>query len=307
MEKRSKRLSIPIFVTPGRIFTLLLLLLLLLRIVTALEFGSHNEDYFYVYALDVGQSDATLLRCGEQTMLIDAGTATEELALRTALSRYGITHLDYLVLTHPHEDHIGNARWVIENVEVETVVLPAVPSDDYVYGLILSAASRCAQVKTAMRGQRFTLGNAEIEVLLAHAPTDTGAASDDAANNGSTVLRAVFGTQVFLFMGDAEKEAELNLLSLYDVAYLNCDFLKVGHHGSDTSTTWQLLAATTPTAAAISCGKQNTYGFPHAAVLQNLAAFGVNVYRTDQSGILVFGTDGKELRLIPPSTKGLSL
>ena len=306
MEKRSKHRQIPISVTPGRILALFLILLLLLRLFTALDFGDHSEDHFYVYVFDVGQSDATLLRCGEQTMLIDAGTATEELALRTALSRYGITHLDYFVLTHPHEDHIGNARWVIENIEVETVVLPAVPSDDYMYGLILGAASRCAQAKTATRGQRFALGNAEIEVLLADA-ADMGAASDDVANNGSTVLRAVFGTQVFLFMGDAEKEAELNLLSLYDAAYLDCDFLKVGHHGSSTSTTQQLLAVATPTVAAISCGKQNTYGFPHEAVLQNLAVFGVNVYRTDQSGILVFGTNGKELRLIPPGTKGLSL
>ena len=108
-------------------------------------------------------------------------------------------------------------------------------------------------------------------------------------------------------MGDAEKEAEHSLLSLYGAAHLDCDFLKVGHHGSSTSTTLQLLAAATPTVATVSCGKGNTYGFPHEAVLKNLAACGANVYRTDESGILVFGTNGKELRFIPPSTKGLAL
>ena len=305
MVKRSFRFKTPILVTVGRVLSLLLGVLLLLRLVTSLNFAKPDENYLYVYVLDVGQSDATLLRCGEKTMLIDAATATEEQALRAELSRYGIKHLDYLVLTHPHEDHVGNARWVMENLAVETVLLPAAGSEDFIYDLICDTAVRCSFVKTAEAGQAFSLGGAKVDVLIASGYGD--AATEEDANNASTVLRVQFGEQVFLFMGDAQAEAELSLLSAYDAQYLDCDFLKVGHHGSATSTTALLLAATTPTVAAISCGRQNTYGFPHEAVLQNLAAFQAHVYRTDQSGTLVFGTDGKEIRLIPSTTKGLSL
>ena len=307
MVKRSCRFQTPLSVTVGRVLSLLLGVLLLLRLATSLNFAKLDENYLYVYVLDVGQSDAILLRCGEETMLIDAATATEEHALRAELSRYGIKHLDYLVLTHPHEDHVGNARWVIESLEVETVLLPVARSDDYMYDLICDAAAKNALVKTAESGQTFLLGAAKVDVLIASGCGDSNAATDEDANNASTVLRVQFGEQVLLFMGDAEAEAELSLLSAYGAQYLDCDFLKVGHHGSATSTTALLLAATTPTVAAISCGRQNTYGFPHEAVLENLAAFQAHVYRTDQSGTLVFGTDGKELRLIPSTTKGLSL
>lgn len=307
MVKRSYRLKTPISVTLGHVLSLLLGVLLLLRLFTALDFTAPDEDHFYVYVLDVGQSDAILLRCGEKTMLIDAATATEERALRTALSCYGVKHLDYLVLTHPHEDHIGNARWVIENIEVETVLLPTAASDDYMYGLICDTAARCAVTKTAETGQSFALGGAEVQILIASGYADGDAATDDNVNNSSTVLRVQFGTQVFLFMGDVEVDAELSLLSAYDAQYLDCDFLKVGHHGSNTSTTALFLATVTPTVAAISCGRQNTYGFPHEAVLKNLTLFGVHTYRTDRSGTLVFGTDGQEIRVIPSDTKGLSL
>lgn len=307
MVKRSYRFKTPISVTIGRVLSLLLGVLLLVRLVTALDFTEPDEDYFYVYVLDVGQSDAILLRCGEKTMLIDAATATEEHALRAVLSHYGITHLDYLVLTHPHEDHIGNARWVIENIGVGTVLLPATQTEDYMYGLVCDAAARCSLVKTAEAGQSFSLGGAVVDVLIASEYVDSDATAEENANNASTMLRVQFGEQVLLFMGDAQAEAELSLLSAYDRQYLDCDFLKVGHHGSNTSTTALFLETATPTVAAISCGRQNTYGFPHEAVLKNLAGFGAHIYRTDQSGTLVFGTDGQEIRVIPPSTKGLSL
>ena len=288
----------------GRLLALLFAVLFLFGVLASLDFSHRSEDYFYVYVLDVGQSDAILLRCGEKTMLIDAATATEEQALRAGLLRYGIERLDYLVLTHAHEDHIGNARFLIENLSVETVLLPATSSSDLAYRLITESAARNSAVKTAQMGEHLSLGKAEIEVLLADDLTNS---ESDEGNNGGTVLRVTFGTQVFLFMADAEREAEARLLTLYDHTYLDCDFLKVGHHGSDTSTSVEFLTAVTPTVAAISCGKQNTYGFPHAAVLQNLDAVGANVYRTDVSGILVFGTDGRELRIIDPDTKGLSL
>jgi len=292
-------------VTVGRVIACLLAVVLLVHLFFVLSPSPQNEDYFYVYVLDVGQSDAILVRCGERTALIDTGTATEEQKLRSALARYGIERLDYLILTHAHEDHIGNARFVVENLEVGIVLFPAVAPDDYAYQLLSQSAERHTKTKTASAGQHFWLGKAKFEVLLAD--NDRELAKGDGSNNASVVLRATFGTQAFLFMGDAEAEAETALITTYGAEVLDCDFLKVGHHGSSTSTTEEFLTVVTPTVAAISCGKQNTYGFPHAPTLENLTAVGAHIYRTDESGTLVFGTNGEELRLIPPNAKGLSL
>ncbi len=305
MAKRERYLKTPCSVIVGRVLAALLILLLLLRLVTSLDFAAQDGGYLYVYVLDVAQSDAILLRTGGETMLIDTATATEEVALRTALLTYGIDRLDYLVLTHPHEDHIGNARWALSHLTVEQVLLPAVGSEDESYRMVCAAAEERSRVETAQAGQRFSLGDATVEVLSAGGGDGEGIDADRNENNAGTVLRISFGTQVFMFMGDAEQETEAHLLATYGQEYLNCDFLKVGHHGSDTSTTAVFAAALTPTVAAISCGKNNTYGFPHAAVLTNLGAVGSHIYRTDESGTLVFGTDGNELRVIPPHTKGL--
>ena len=288
-----------------RVLALVLAALLLWHLATVLSPAPPSEDYLYVYVFDVGQSDAVLLRCGERTLLVDTGTATEERALRRALAQYGIERIDYLVLTHAHEDHIGNARFLIENLSVGRVLLPSTPGTDYAYGLLLESAAQHTAVTVAATGQHFAFGGATAEVLWAG---DAGESTKDAdANNASVVLRVTFGEQVFLFMGDAEEETEATLLENYGTAALDCDFLKVGHHGSSTSSSAPFLMAATPTVAVISCGKQNSYGFPHAETLESLTAIGAHIFRTDLSGTLVFGTDGCEIRHIPSTVKGLSL
>ncbi len=304
MEKKKQALKMPRAAVLWRALALLFIVAALARFLYALDFSERDEGYLYVYVLDVGQSDAILLRTGEKTMLIDTGTAAEEAALRTALMTYGVDHLDLLVLTHPHEDHIGNTHLILNELAVEQVLLPVGESEDVGYSMICEQAAARARVDTAVTGQHFSFGNAAVEVLAAGLPGES-ANADRNENNAGTVLRVCFGDTVLLFMGDAEQEVEAWLLATYGEAYLNCDFLKVGHHGSSTSTTAAFAAALTPTVAAISCEKGNAYGFPHAVVLANLAAVGSHVYRTDESGTLVFGTDGRELRVIPPNTKGL--
>ena len=232
-------------------------------------------------------------------MLIDTGTSACEEDLRAALLYYKIDRLDYVVLTHPHEDHIGNTRLVLQMAEVSQLVLPVADVDDPVYTLILSEAEQMGiSTVAAETGQRFLFGDAAVEVLLAALP------EDDNVNNSSTVLRVTYGTQVLLFMGDAEAELEHTLLEMYAPEYLDCDFLKVGHHGSDTATSAAFMAVATPTVAAISAGKYNSYGFPHKAVLENLAAVGANVFCTADHGTLTFATDGQELRLVPANKGG---
>ena len=277
-----------VYIRRALVYTILVLLtaLIVLRAVfSVLDAQGRKNVPFCLSIFDVGQSDAALLQCDGQAMLIDTGVATEERSLLAELSYRGIERLDYLVLTHPHEDHIGNARVVMDRYEVGHVLVPDTESAELGYTLTLNTASeRAGELYTVKRGDRFTLGTAEIEVLLA-------GGNHKNINNDSIVLRVTYKGLVLLFMGDAESEVEEELIATYDAAYLDCDFLKVGHHGSNTATSKELLAVTTPALAAIGCGELNEYGFPHREVTEALAEVGAAVWRTDLDGTLAFMVD----------------
>jgi len=267
--------------------TLLLLLLVCLvatRLGLALyRVATREEVPLRIDVLDVGQSDAILLRSGKDSLLIDTGTAAAELDLLNELRRLGVGQINTLCVTHPHEDHYGNGRALLSFLPVGSLLLPACEAEDYGYLLMLDeAAGREIPTVTATAGVTLQLGECLVTVL---------SAGGKEANNASVVLRVTCGNAVLLFMGDAEAEVEAALLAA-DAALLDCDFLKVGHHGSDTGTTEAFLAAATPALAAISCGVDNDYGFPHTGVLERLAAVGTAVYRTDEAGSLHFASDG---------------
>ena len=264
----------------------LLLLLCALPVLTACS-GDEVQG-LRIAVLDVGQSDAILISQGEHHLLIDAGTVTARGDLLGALSALGVKTLDCLLLTHPHEDHVGNARAVIEKYTPEQLLVGGTSSDEITYTTALDAAEKQnCPVDVLEKGDVFYLGDAKCEVL--HAGGATG------ENNDSVVLRVVYDERVFLFMGDAEAELEDALLDEYPAERLDCDFLKVGHHGSDTGTTARFLEVVTPSVAAISCGEDNSYGFPHRAVLEALDGVGAVCYRTDLSGMLIFECDGEEI------------
>ncbi len=269
------------------VIALLTILISIRAVMSALDAWERKHVPFCLAMLNVGQSDAVLLQCDGQTMLIDTGIATEERNLLAELSYRGVERLDYLVLTHPHEDHIGNARVVMDRYEVGSVLIPDTKSDEIGYTLALDTArERAEKLLTVNKGDSFTLGSANVEVLLS-------GGSHKNQNNDSIILRVTYQGLVFLLMGDAEREVEEELLATYDAAYLDCDFLKVGHHGSNTATSEALLNAITPALAAIGCGKLNEYGFPHREVTDALAAVGATVYRTDLDGTLVFLVNGQ--------------
>ena len=256
-------------------------------------FGCQREKTvtgFSVEVLDVGQSDCTLLRQGNAVWLIDAGTATQRGAILGALADRAIKRIDCLLLTHPHEDHVGNARMLLENYEVGTLIVSPFSADDLTYRLVLEAAERRGVTcHVAKGGESYPLGSATVEILLA----------DESAkepNDASVILRAVYGRTAFLFTGDAELDGETALLSTVGAEKLDCDFLKAGHHGSDTSCCEALLQAVTPTHVAISCGVENDYGFPHAALLERLDAVGATYHRTDKEGTLRYVSDGEAIR-----------
>ena len=231
-------------------------------------------------------------------MLIDAGTATARGELLGALDTLGVKELSYLLLTHPHEDHVGNARAVLEQYPTGELLTSASVGEESAYLLALeTAAERNCPHTVLQNGDCFSLGEATCEVLFA---SDKG----EVTNNSSIVLRVQFGEKVFLFMGDAEGELEATLLYLYPAEKLDCDFLKVGHHGSRTSSTADFLAVTTPHFAAVSCGRDNDYGFPHDEVLGRYAALGTALGRTDLSGTLIYECDGKEIFYMEPKGYG---
>ena len=251
---------------------------------------------FSVEVLDVGQSDCTLLRQGNAVWLIDAGTATERGAILGALADRAIKHIDCLLLTHPHEDHVGNARMLLENYEVGTLIVSPFSADDLTYRLVLEAAQqRGVTCHVASGGEVYSLGDAAVEILLA----------DESAkepNDASVILRVAYGKTAFLFTGDAELDGETALLSAVGAEKLDCDFLKAGHHGSDTSCCEALLQAVTPTHVAISCGADNDYGFPHEALLSRLDAVGATYHRTDEEGTLCYISDGEAVRFADEKT-----
>lgn len=274
----------------GRLCAVISVLCLLLCLVGCRR--SEAATGLSVEVLDVGQSDCTLLRQGDAVWMIDAATTTERGSVIGALYDRRIERIDCLVLTHPHEDHIGNARMLLENYEVGTLIVSPCSTDDLTYRLVLETAEQQGvSCHVASAEEIYTLGGAVVEILLA----DASAAEP---NDASVVLRVTYGNTAFLFTGDAELDGETALLATAAAEKLDCDFLKAGHHGSDTSCCEALLQAVTPTHVAISCGKNNEYGFPHQALLQRLDAIGATYHRTDEQGTLRYVSDGEEIHFL---------
>lgn len=244
----------------------------------------------FVEILDVGQSDCTLIRQGKTVLMIDCGTVNERNAVKNALADRNVERIDYLLLTHGHEDHIGNARMLLETYTVGALILSPARAETLDERLVLEAAEQNGvPCYTASAGDVYAIGDAKLEILYA-------ASEAEDLNEASIVSRLCYGEMRFLFTGDAEELTERALLALG--VDLDCDFLKAGHHGSNTSTSAELLAAVTPCHVAISCGEDNDYGFPHRELLVRLEEMGITWHRTDKEGTLIYDCDGKSIEFI---------
>lgn len=242
---------------------------------------TNGHEELVVEYLDVGQADSILLSSNGEYMLIDAGNNGDGDTVVNYLRQAGADELKYAVGTHPHEDHIGGLDDVINSLDVKNVFLPNATANTKAYSDVLDAIeNKDIPVTVPKQGDTYTLGNAQITVVAAQ--------QADALNNTSIVLKATYGSTSFLFMGDAEAEVENAILRAG--TNVKCDVLKVGHHGSDTSTTSSFLAAAAPKAAVISCGAGNSYGHPSQDTLDKLA--GIPVWRTDRNGTVIAMTDG---------------
>lgn len=238
--------------------------------------------------IDVGNADSILIRQGEVNALIDAGERGDGDDILSYLSAQGVRKLDLVIATHPHADHIGGMADVINAIPIDKFVMSFMPEDETpttaTYLSMLEALDeKSVPVEEAIPGKAYTLGTAQLTVL---APLF----ESNEANNVSVVTRLTFGERSFLFMGDAETEVEKELLLSGRV--LSADVIKVGHHGSDTSSSQAFLTRVDPDYAIIPCGKGNSYGHPHDEVLTRLSKMGVTVYRSDVNGHISFTTDG---------------
>lgn len=246
-----------------------------------------GSDPLRVYFLDVGQGDCTILTQGDSAMLIDAGDNDKGTAVQSYLEYLGIEELDYAVLTHPDADHIGGADVVLYKFDCDAILMPDAQTDTRTYDDVIQAMN--AKGESAVHpapGDVYEFGDARFTIL---APVD----DYDDNNNNSIVLRLDHGDNSFLFTGDAENQAEEDILSTQ--ADVDADVLKVGHHGSSTSTSDAFLAAVSPDYAVISCGEDNKYGHPHAETLNRLRKNGITVYRTDEQGTIVAESDGQDI------------
>ena len=249
------------------------------------------EGELQVHFLNVGNADATLVGTGTHWRLVDGGEPADGVFVVDYLRQQGVDRLDYVIATHPDADHIGGLPEVLKTFPVEHLLMRYMDEDNtptsYSYERLLTVLlERDIPVTEAAPGQQYPLGEAALDIL---GPADTFSET----NNMSVVCRVMFGQRRFLLMGDAEKKAEKALLK--SGADVQADVLKVGHHGSQSSTGSAFLKAVSPAHAVISCGINNRYGHPHPETLDQLQQQNIAVWRTDTDGAVVMTTDGTTL------------
>ncbi|MBQ9079985.1 MAG: MBL fold metallo-hydrolase [Clostridia bacterium] len=253
-----------------------------------------DGEYIEIHVIDVGQGDSILIRTAGGDMLIDAGPSSGEDELKAYLTEMQVADLEYAVFTHPDADHIGNADMILTDYTVSNVIMPDREATSKTYERMMTALEASgANVVEPVPESSFTLGSMTVTIL---APVGEKYSS---TNDYSVVMRLDFGETSFMMTGDAEEHAEEDILERYSTAMLDCDVLKVGHHGSDTSTSQAFLDAVSPELALISCGEGNTYGHPYAVTLQKLEAASAEIYRTDEWGSIVLISDGVDITVQP--------
>ncbi|MCX7622153.1 MAG: ComEC/Rec2 family competence protein [Thermomicrobium sp.] len=264
--------------------------------------GRPPADAATLAVFDVGQALAVgLVTPDGHALLYDAGNSREdaEAVILPFFRAHGIARLDYLVLSHPDQDHVGGMPAILEAIDVGTFVDPVLPSTNraYLETLRLVRARRIAAVR-AERGRTLALGAAvRATVLWPERPFLTEPDGTISDNDNSVVLRIEHGAVRILVPGDLEARGEVALVAREDGA-LRAAILVVGHHGSRTSSSEAFLEAVRPAVAIVSAGRNNPYGHPHPETLQRFRTFGAQVYRTDVDGTILVRSDGTSWVLV---------
>ncbi|MGN0115276.1 MAG: ComEC/Rec2 family competence protein [Acutalibacteraceae bacterium] len=249
-----------------------------------------NDNTASVHFIDCGQGDCEAIVSNGTLTVIDSGPTKNANSTLNYIKSLGFSKIDNLVLTHAHEDHIGGAKQLVENFQIGTIYMSkpksgTEPNTEVYRQLLKAIAAKGLKITTAKTGMTFDAGAFSMQII-------SPSKEYDELNDQSAVIHAVYDDVSFLFTGDAESEPMNTMLGSY-YSSLESTVLKVGHHGSKTSTTKKWLAAVQPQYAVISCEQGNDYGHPHGAVLQLLDDANAKVYRTDLSGSIIMKTDGK--------------
>ena len=271
----------------NRIKTFMLSLLLAFMLVfpgSAVDVEASGQGDMAVHFIDVGQGLAILVQSGGENLLYDGGNRAHADEVVQYLKNQQIETIDYMISSHYDEDHLGGLVKCLDNFEVEHVL-----GSDYVHTSELfntfmnTATAHALIVEYPSVGDAYEFGTGSFTVM---APDGISQNSND----NSVVIRLVNGNNSFMFMGDAEETSEQDMISTG--MNLDCDVLSLGHHGSASSTTWDLLEASTPSWAVISCGQDNSYGHPTAETMGKLKDMDIPVFRTDDQGTIIALSDG---------------
>lgn len=273
------------------LFTVFLLLLIFVGILFWTEYRS-SEKLLTISVLDVEQGDAILIESPTGTqVLFDAGPPNKILSQLAKVMPPTDRSLDVIFITHPDQDHIGGILDVLENYSVSYIFESGTSSDSQTFKNFKNLVKeKNIEDILAKKGTRIDIGGgAYIEILF----PDRNVSSWE-TNAGSVVARVVYGENSVMLTGDAPAETESIILSNNSPESLQSDILKLGHHGSKTSTSLNFLKIVNPDYAVISVGLNNKFKHPKQEILSRLADFGIEVFRTDQDGIIEVKLDGKD-------------
>ncbi len=253
-----------------------------------------QDSSFAVYYLDAGQSDCSIVVCDNKVLMIDAGTSNQEFNIRTNLFLLDIDKIDYLMVTHQHDDHMGSAADIINNYSISNIIMPKLSKNNSVdsisyNNLISSISDNDVKPITMSSGDSFMLGSARVDIL---APIK----QDKDLNNMSLVVKITYIDTSFLFTGDSGEDVEKQLLrAKIDVS---ADVIKVGHHGSKYSSSENFISAVNPKYAVVSSGDGNNYGHPTSTVIKRFEQIGIIPYITARNGHITIISDGKDISVI---------
>lgn len=239
---------------------------------------------FEIHFIDVGQGDSALVICDDQYLLIDGGPSSASSLIYTYLKNLNITYLDYVICSHPDEDHVGGLSGALNYASLGTAYSPCSKDTRAYDSFIKYTKKHNVEIQVPNIGDSFKLGSADVDILACNIGND---------NETSIVTKITYGNNSFLFMGDAGTVVEDYLINKN--VDIKCDVLKVGHHGSKYSTGYQFLYLSEPKYAIISVGKGNSYGHPTEEVLSKLRDADVKTFRTDLQGDIVCVSDGNTI------------
>lgn len=260
----------------------------------------NSEKLATIYYFDVDQADCTLIESGEDMILIDTGDIDTKETVLSYMESLNVSTIDYLILTHPHADHIGAAPEIISKYEIGEILMPAKTTNTKLFERTLdSIAEKNYEITIPEQGSNYEFDNGNFTIF-----TDQNIDWGSDINYCSLILKVEIGNTKFIFSGDADKEVEENVIEAgFDVS---ADVLKAGHHASRTASSDIYLEKVDPKYAVISCGTDNSYGHPHKEVIDKLNKNKIEYFRTDLSGTIIMETDGTNITVNTKPIIGIS-